>query len=131
MSLLASPLFRNATGNGANGWKSLGYADLAMAWERGLALQPAFGDINTDNPDLSAFKARNGKLIMYHGLADVLIPPQGSINYYHRVADQRAAVRVADGLGRERQRAGHRHRRVGREEQAAVRLSAKSQLHLG
>ena len=86
--LLASPLFRNATGNGANGWKSLGYADLAMAWERGLALQPAFGDINTDNPDLSAFKARNGKLIMYHGLADVLIPPQGSINYYHRVADR-------------------------------------------
>jgi feruloyl esterase len=98
--LLASPLFRNATGNGANGWKSLGYADLAMAWERGVALQSAFGNINTDNPDLSAFKARNGKLIMYHGLADVLIPPQGSINYYHRVADQMGGLAAIQGFYR-------------------------------
>jgi len=27
-------------------------------------------------------------MLMYHGLADVLIPPQGSINYYNRVATQ-------------------------------------------
>ena len=86
--LLASPLFRNATGNGANGWKSLGYADLAMAWERGIALQPAFGNINTDNPDLSAFKNRGGKMLAWHGLADELIMPQGTVNYYNRVAAQ-------------------------------------------
>lgn len=85
---LASPLFRNAKGNGANAWKNLSYADLVTAWDRGLALQSEFGNINTDNADLTAFKARGGKLIMYHGLADVLIPPQGSINYYNRVANQ-------------------------------------------
>lgn len=86
--LLASSFFKNATGNGVNGWKNLSYADLAMAWDRGLALQSAFSNINTDSADLSAFNARGGKLIMYHGLADVLIPPQGSINYYNRVANQ-------------------------------------------
>jgi feruloyl esterase len=36
-------------------------------------------------PDLSAFKARGGKLIMYHGWSDNLIMPQGTTRYYERV----------------------------------------------
>jgi feruloyl esterase len=48
-------------------------------------LQPQFSHINTDNPDLTAFNARKGKLLLYHGLADNLIAPQGSDHYYHRV----------------------------------------------
>ena len=39
----------------------------------------------TDNPDLAAFKARGGKIIMWHGEADPLIYPDGSIDYYSRV----------------------------------------------
>lgn len=39
----------------------------------------------TDNPDLSAFKARGGKLMLYHGWADNLIMPQGTTRYYERV----------------------------------------------
>jgi hypothetical protein len=84
-SVLATPAFLNAKANGSNGWKSLSYAQLATAWDNGVALQTKFANINTDNPDLSQFRARKGKLISYHGLADVLIPPQGTINYYHRV----------------------------------------------
>ncbi|MES2257135.1 MAG: tannase/feruloyl esterase family alpha/beta hydrolase [Pseudomonadota bacterium] len=84
--------FANATGNGADRWKTMSYADLANAWERGVALQSAFANINTDNPDLSAFRSRGGKLLMYHGLADTLIPPQGSINYYNRVANQMGGI---------------------------------------
>jgi feruloyl esterase len=86
--LLASAAFRNASGNGANQWKNLTYSDLANASDRGVALQSDLGQINTDVPDLAAFRDRGGKLIVYHGLADVLIPAQGSINYYHRVAEQ-------------------------------------------
>lgn len=41
--------------------------------------------IATDNPNLSAFKARGGKLIMYHGWNDQLIMPQGTVRYYDRV----------------------------------------------
>jgi feruloyl esterase len=39
----------------------------------------------TDNPDLAAFKARGGKIVMWHGQADPLIYPGGSIDYYARV----------------------------------------------
>jgi len=82
------PNFKNATGNGQSLWKSLSYVQLANAFDRGLALQAEFGNINTDNPDLSAFKNRGGKMLTWHGLADELIMPQGTINYYTRVAAQ-------------------------------------------
>jgi feruloyl esterase len=89
---LATPSFINATGNGANGWKNLSYARLADAYDQGLILQPSFAHINTDDANLRPFRKSGGKMIMYHGLADVLIMPQGSINYYERV------IREMDGL---------------------------------
>jgi hypothetical protein len=39
----------------------------------------------TDNPDLSAFRDRGGKLIAWHGWADPLIYAQGTIDYVGRV----------------------------------------------
>lgn len=44
--------------------------------------------IGTSDPDLSLFKARNGKLITWHGLADQVIFPNGTEDYYKRVAEQ-------------------------------------------
>jgi hypothetical protein len=41
--------------------------------------------IATDNPDLSAFNSHGGKMITYHGLADGIIMPRGTYNYYNRV----------------------------------------------
>jgi feruloyl esterase len=41
--------------------------------------------INAVNPDLSAFKARGGKLILYHGWNDTAISPGNTINYYSNV----------------------------------------------
>ena len=41
---------------------------------------------NSTNTDLSAFERHGGKLIMYHGYADPLIPPANTINYYQSVA---------------------------------------------
>ncbi|MET0311271.1 MAG: tannase/feruloyl esterase family alpha/beta hydrolase [Burkholderiaceae bacterium] len=37
------------------------------------------------NPDLSAFLSRGGRLIMLHGLADEVISPNSTIDYYNRV----------------------------------------------
>lgn len=37
---------------------------------------------NATNPDLHAFAARGGKLILYHGMADEAIPPQSTNDYY-------------------------------------------------
>lgn len=88
--------FVNATGNGKDNWKGLGYAQLSHAFDRGVALQPLFGNINTDNPDLSAFKASGGKLLHWHGLDDELIMPQGSINYHSRVLRQMGGAANVD-----------------------------------
>jgi pimeloyl-ACP methyl ester carboxylesterase len=40
---------------------------------------------NANNPDLRAFAAHGGKLIMYHGWADQVIPPWASLDYYAAV----------------------------------------------
>jgi feruloyl esterase len=43
------------------------------------------GTIAATSPELSAFKARGGKLIAYHGWTDALIAPRGTINYFESV----------------------------------------------
>jgi len=46
--------------------------------------------IGTDDPNLAAFHRAGGKLILWHGLADQLIFPRGTIRYYE-------SVRAANG----------------------------------
>jgi feruloyl esterase len=41
--------------------------------------------INAEDPNLSAYHKRGGKLIQYHGWSDPQIPPQSSVDYYQRV----------------------------------------------
>jgi hypothetical protein len=68
-------------------------ADLARAeaWDPGIA---------ATNPDLSAFKARGGKLIQFHGWADALIPTENSINYYESVAERLGGAQQTEGFYR-------------------------------
>jgi feruloyl esterase len=44
---------------------------------------------DVDDPDLGAFRAHGGKLLLYHGLADQAIPPWSTVDYYGAV--ERAA----------------------------------------
>ena len=89
---ISTPAMINSTGNGTNRWRELSYRDLNLAFDNGLTYQWIFSNINTDSPDLSEFYRYGGKLIMYHGLSDFLIPPQGSINYYDRTAKKMGGV---------------------------------------
>ena len=41
--------------------------------------------LNATNPDLRAFKARGGKVLMYHGWNDTAISPGNAIDYYTSV----------------------------------------------
>ena len=41
--------------------------------------------LNAINPDLSAFRRRGGKLILYHGWNDPAIPALNTVNYYQEV----------------------------------------------
>ena len=52
--------------------------DTALAEEKA-------GYLNAINPDLTAFQARGGKLLMYHGWNDPQNSAQNSINYYSSV----------------------------------------------
>ena len=49
-----------------------------------LALKNA-GVVEASDPDLAAFKARGGKLLLYHGWADPGPAPENTINYYDAV----------------------------------------------
>ena len=44
--------------------------------------------IGTDNPDLTAFRDRGGKAIVWHGWADQLITAEGTVDYYTRVQQE-------------------------------------------
>jgi Tannase and feruloyl esterase len=57
------------------------------------------GTLNATNTDLSAFKSRGGKLIMYHGWADAAIPPTNTVSYYDAVKSK-MGEKDADGFVR-------------------------------
>lgn len=42
--------------------------------------------LNAENPDLSAFEKRGGKLLMTSGSADSIVPYHATLDYYERVA---------------------------------------------
>lgn len=41
--------------------------------------------LETANPDISAFQARGGKLILLHGTADEAVSPYNTIDYYNQI----------------------------------------------
>lgn len=85
---LGGPGFKNASGNGQDLWKAMSYEQAANALDRGIALDPVFGGVASDNPDLSAFKARGGKFLSWHGWNDESIPVQHVMHYYEAVAQK-------------------------------------------
>lgn len=49
--------------------------------------------LNANNPDLGEFKSRGGKLLMYSGTCDAIVPMQDAINYYERVIEKEGNLR--------------------------------------
>jgi feruloyl esterase len=74
-------------------WKTFDFdKDVAAADEKFGAL------MNATDPDLGAFKARGGKLVMYHGWNDQLIQAGNSIDYYTSVVRTMGAPEADDVL---------------------------------
>ncbi|MEK7407603.1 MAG: tannase/feruloyl esterase family alpha/beta hydrolase [Acidobacteriota bacterium] len=64
-------------------WATLTYAAFEQFWDQSVE---QFGAVlGTDSPNLSAFRDRGGKAIVWHGWVDPAIHPEGTIDYYERV----------------------------------------------
>lgn len=48
--------------------------------------------VSFDDPDLTDLKTSGTKMLVWHGMADQLIPPNGSIDYYERVVERMGNV---------------------------------------
>jgi feruloyl esterase len=74
-------------------FRYLGHQDANWEWqtfdmERDLALVTENASyLESTDPDLSAYKANGGKLIMYHGWNDPGPTPLNTIQYYNQVVD--------------------------------------------
>ncbi|HKT73845.1 MAG TPA: tannase/feruloyl esterase family alpha/beta hydrolase [Steroidobacteraceae bacterium] len=89
---VATPSFLNAKSNGKDGWKTLGYADVAHVYREGLRLQDAFAQANTENADLSKLRDGKTKLLLACATADEVVPPGACPYYYTRVLDRMGGV---------------------------------------
>jgi hypothetical protein len=66
-------------------WRNIDYAGLVDVFNKGVALQPAIGNLNTDKVDLTKLRDLGRKVITYTGLAEDSIPPATSVNHFERV----------------------------------------------
>ena len=64
--------------------------------------------MNATNPDMKAFFSRGGRLLLYHGWADMLVPPMNTIKYFVQVvtnmggaakASEHVRLFMAPGMG--------------------------------
>ncbi len=76
-------------------WTTLSRAEFELLWNQAVE---QFGAVfGTDNPNLTRFRDRNGKIIVLHGYADQQIPVQGTIEYFQRVQERMGgAARTAE-----------------------------------
>ncbi|MFL0809210.1 MAG: tannase/feruloyl esterase family alpha/beta hydrolase [Agarilytica sp.] len=55
---------------------------------------------NSDNPDLSEFKQKGGKFLLWHGWSDTVIPPGITIDYYERMIQLNGSLDATQDFAR-------------------------------
>jgi pimeloyl-ACP methyl ester carboxylesterase len=79
-------------------WRTLNEADFAAFF---TSSQQKFHDvIGTDNASLAGFRKHGGKMIIWHGEADPLIFPRGTLNYFDRVLAENGGADKAKEFAR-------------------------------
>jgi pimeloyl-ACP methyl ester carboxylesterase len=66
-------------------WKTLNYENFEAFFDKTVEMVGPM--IATDDPDLSDFAERGGKLLLFHGWTDPLIMPQGTVRYYEAMVE--------------------------------------------
>lgn len=78
-------------------WHTLTYDRFGQLFDQSVK---EFSALATDDPDLSAFRNRGGKIVLWHGLADPLLSPQGTISYYQRVQQASGGAKATNSFAR-------------------------------
>ncbi len=79
-------------------WHTLTFDSFAVDFDQSVT---EWADVlGTNDPNLSAFRARGGKLVIWHGLADPLIFPRGTTDYYDRVVAAMGGPGATRGFAR-------------------------------
>jgi feruloyl esterase len=79
-------------------WQTLTYAQFDKLFQKSVSeFSKTFA---ANNPNLSAFEKEGGKIIIWHGLADQLIFPQGTVQYYQRVERAMGGPRQTESFAR-------------------------------
>jgi hypothetical protein len=79
-------------------WTAMTPAAYQAYWDQSLEQYDIV--IGTRDPDLTAFRDRGGKTIIWHGWADQLIPTEGAIDYYTRVQRQMGGAKKTSDFAR-------------------------------
>jgi hypothetical protein len=75
-------------------------ASVPFTAEMHQQLEQVGGIYNATSPDLEAFRAHGGKIIIYHSWADQAIPPFATIDYYRAVANQMGGFQAIQSFSR-------------------------------
>jgi pimeloyl-ACP methyl ester carboxylesterase len=79
-------------------WRTLTEADFEADFRES---QRKFNDvIGTDDDNIQRFRKRGGKMIIWHGEADQLIFPRGTMNYYQRLLNGNGGVKHVEDFAR-------------------------------
>jgi hypothetical protein len=84
--------------NASFDWHTLDYVRFDFDFQKSRAMLNRV--IGSDDPDLRQFQRSGGKVLMWHGLADQLIFPEGTIDYYERVIDKAGGLKEAQSFAR-------------------------------
>jgi hypothetical protein len=79
-------------------WQTLTYAQFDQLFKQ--SVRQFSKTFSANDPDLSAFRADGGKIIIWHGLSDQLIFPQGTVRYYKQVQREMGGARRTDSFAR-------------------------------
>jgi len=107
-----SPLLRAMFADGAHGDPDWDQNTFTIAGDLALARQ-RLGDLWTDETNLSAFKARGGKLLIYQGWLDPSVIAQQSLEYYAGVEARMGGAERTRAFARLMMVPGHYHCRGG------------------
>ena len=79
-------------------WRTLSEADFEADFRES---QRKFNEvIGTDDDKLQRFRRHGGKMIIWHGEADQLIFPRGTVNYFNRVLTGNGGAQMVDEFAR-------------------------------